>query len=208
MRSDYKRVVSWGCLRWLPAIPLIILLIFGSGSVALVQASPAPSDTLSQISADYQPWEFTVFKPVDIEIIEEIQRDQVLYPEVFEEPVQPLAAAGSFWDPIAAPILTSPTPTPTQIAVSTETVAPVSPTVSETLTATASPSASLSPSPTATFTPSGPPAPIPAGVPPANTYWFYEDTSPLSHMMYTTLASGSYSSGGTADLTPDLCTTC
>ena len=187
---EKKLLTSWEFLKWLPAIPLFVLLIFGSGSVALVQASPAPSDTRSKINADYQPWEFAVIKPVVEEIIEEIQRDQELYPEVFEEPVKPEVVPGSFWKP------EDPNPTPTQQAVATETPTSAIPTAAPTETPTAT--ASSSPSPTPTFTPSGPPVPVPPAVPPANTYWFYEDTSPLSHMMYATLASGSYSSGGSA----------
>ena len=188
-----KQLTSWGVLRWLPVFPVVVLLIFGSGSIALVQASPAPSDTRSQINADYQPWGFAVIRPVGPEIIEEIQNDQLLYPEVFEDPVQPIITAGSFWDP---PTPEESTPAPTQQVVATETPTSSIPTAVPTETPTGTASATSSQTPTST--PSGPPEPVPPAVPPANTYWFYEDTSPPSHMMYTTLASGSYSSGGTA----------
>ena len=142
--SKKTQIAPWDFLRWLLAIPLVVVLIFASGSVALVQASPAPSDTRSQIAADYQRWEFTVFKPIDPDIVEEIQKDQVLYPEVFEEPVQPVVSPGSFWDPPDSPVPAEPTPTPTLLAVSTETSTPVS-TVSTTPTATASPTPSPTP---------------------------------------------------------------
>ena len=132
-----KQLTSWGVLRWLPVFPVVVLLIFGSGSIALVQASPAPSDTRSQINADYQPWGFAVIRPVGPEIIEEIQNDQLLYPEVFEDPVQPIITAGSFWDP---PTPEESTPAPTQQVVATETPTSSIPTAvpTETPTGTAS----------------------------------------------------------------------
>jgi len=97
-------------LRWLLFVPLILLLVFGCGSLALIQTQPAFADTRSLIAADYQPWEFTVFKPVDDEIIEEILQDQVPYSETFEDPVQPVVAPGSIWDPTETPVPGEPKP--------------------------------------------------------------------------------------------------
>ncbi len=179
-------------LRWLPIIPLILLIIFGCGSFALIQPKPAYADTRSQIEADYEPWEFTVFKPIGEEIIEEIQKDQVLYPEVFEEPVQPIVAKGNFWDPTGTPPPNAPTPTPTAPTLAPTSTQSLTPTA-ETTTVTTTPS--HTPSSTPTPTPSGPPAPVPPIGPPANTYWFQRDTNPLPYMMYTTLPNGVYRNG-------------
>ncbi len=132
-------------LRWLVFIPLILLLIFGCGSLALIQPSPAHADTRSHIEADYQPWEYTVFKPIDEDIIEEIQEDQLLYPETFEEPVQPIVATGNFWDPTETPPPDAPTPTPTLQAEATETPASAVPTAAPSETPTATASATHSP---------------------------------------------------------------
>ena len=184
---------SGDLLRWLVFIPLILLLIFGCGSLALIQTAPASADTRSHIAADYQPWEFTVFKPIDEDIIEEIQQDQLLYPETFEEPVQPVVAPGSFWDPTETPTPGEPTPTPTTPTQAPTSTQSLTPTVLASATPTVTVTSSLTPS--ATPTPSGPPPPVPPAGPPANTYWFQRDTSPLSYMMYTTLPNGIYRSG-------------
>jgi len=58
-------------LRWLLLIPLILLLLFGCGTLGMFGLRPAQADTRSELNAYYRPWPFTVFKPVNIEIIEE-----------------------------------------------------------------------------------------------------------------------------------------
>ena len=188
-------------LGWLLVVPFILLLLFGCGSMALVGSRPAYADTRSMLSADYGPWPFAIFGPVDPDNIMEAVLDQQRYPETFVEPVLPTVIPGGFW----------PTPTPTPSPTPLLTVTPgLSPTLTLTLaltttaTATASPSPSLtvspsptpsdSPSPTftetATPTPSGPPPPVPPVAPPSNTYWFYDDAAPLAYMMYTASPSG------------------
>ena len=185
-------------LRWLIFVPLILLLIFGCGSLALIQTRPAQADTRSYMAADYQPWEITVFKPLDPRVVLEILRDQELFPETFGEPIQPKIIPGSFWDPTETPVPGAPTPSPTALTPLPTSTYTLTPTLFASATSTLTVTASHTPSSTPTSTPFGPPSPIPPGVPPANNYWFYDDTSPLSHMMYTTLANGNNRSGESA----------
>ncbi|MFV1858732.1 MAG: Calx-beta domain-containing protein, partial [Anaerolineales bacterium] len=190
-------------LRWLLLIPLILLLLFGCGTLGMFGLRPAQADTRSELNADYSPWPFTVFKPVNIEIIEEIQEDQILYPGTFAEPVEPTIIPADFWfTPTPTPTATTtgtpsatttPTPTPTGGTL-TPTPTGGTPTPTTTSTSSATPTESPTALPSATFTPSGPPSPIPPAIPPANTYWFYDDTLPATYMMYTTIPTGSYRS--------------
>ncbi|MFQ5922336.1 MAG: hypothetical protein ACE5M4_05785, partial [Anaerolineales bacterium] len=187
-------------LRWLLLIPLILLLLFGCGTLGMLGLSPAQADTRSELEADYSPWPFTVFKPVNIEIIEEIQEDAILYPGTFAEPVEPTIIPADFWNtatptPTLSPTTTG-TPSPTSTPTPTSTGG--TPTPTSTSTSSATPTESPTALPTATLTPSGPPSPIPPAIPPANTYWFYDDTSPASYMMYTTIPTGNYRSSGSA----------
>jgi len=189
-------------LRWLLLIPLILLLLFGCGTLGMFGLRPAQADTRSELNADYSPWPFTVFKPVNIEIIEEIQEDQILYPGTFAEPVQLTVRPDDFWftstpTPTPTPTVTG-TPPGTGTPTATPSPTPTSGTPTPTSTTTATPTESPTASPTATFTPSGPPSPIPPAIPPANNYWFYDDTLPATYMMYTTLPTGSYRSSGSA----------
>ncbi|MCH8093642.1 MAG: hypothetical protein IH953_03525, partial [Chloroflexi bacterium] len=187
-------------LRWLLLIPLILLLLFGCGTLGMFGLSSAQADTRSELEADYSLWSYTVFKPVNIEIIEEIQADAILYPATFSEPVAPIILPADFW------FTPAPTPTPTVTttgtpsATTTPSPTPTGGTLTPTPTSTSSatPTESSTASPTATFTPSGPPSPIPPAIPPANTYWFYDDTTPASYMMYTTIPTGNYRSSGSA----------
>ena len=87
-KTEEEQKSSSDLLRWLFFVPLILLLIFGCGSLALIQPGTVHADARSYMAADYQPWEFTVFKPLDPEIVLEILRDQELFPETFGEPVQ------------------------------------------------------------------------------------------------------------------------
>ena len=116
-------------LRWMLLIPLILLLLFGCGTLGMFGLRPAQADTRSELDADYSPWPFTVFKPVNIEIIEEIQEDQILYPGTFAEPVQLTVRPDDFW------FTSTPTPTPT-------------PTVTGTPPVTGTPTVTASPTPT------------------------------------------------------------
>ena len=189
-------------LRWLLLIPLILLLLFGCGTLGMFGLRPAQADTRSALDADYSPWPFTVFKPVNIEIIDEIQEDAILYPGTFAQPVLLTIVPDDFWFTATPTLTPTPTITGTPLETGTPTVTPsVTPTggtPTPTPTVTTTPTESPTASPTATFTPSGPPPPIPPAIPPANTYWFYDDTSPATYMMYTTLPTGNYRSSGSA----------
>ena len=103
-------------LRWLLLTPLVILLLFGCGTLGMFGLRPAQADTRSELETDYSPWPFTVFKPVSVEIIEEIQQDAIFYPGTFAEPVEPKIIPADFWF----------TPTPTPTPVPTPTAAPKS----------------------------------------------------------------------------------
>src|SRR3990172_469351 len=127
-------------IRWLLLIPLILLLLFGCGSMAMLGNRPAFADTRSVLSADYRPWPFTVFGSVDPGIIEEAVLDQQRYPDTFDEPVFPTIIPGDFWP--------TPTPTPSPTPVLTLSPCPTLP-PTLTLTASASPSPSLTPTPSA-----------------------------------------------------------
>ncbi|HLF80189.1 MAG TPA: hypothetical protein VI410_00340, partial [Anaerolineales bacterium] len=124
-------------MRWMLLIPIILLLLFGCGSMAMVGSRPAYADTRSMLSADYGPWPFTIFGPVDPDIVREAVHDQQRYPDTFVKPVLPTIIPGGFW----------PTPTPTPSPTPLFTVSPgPSPSLTMTLaltTATASPSPSL-----------------------------------------------------------------
>jgi hypothetical protein len=77
-------------LPWLAGVFCIITLIYGSSYLALLWLPPHPEvDMRSQLTADYSPWDFLVFQPVDPAIIEEIRQEQDL-------PEQ-LIIDGSFW---------------------------------------------------------------------------------------------------------------
>ena len=163
----------------------------------MIGLSPASADTRSYLEANYAPWDFEVIQPISEDIIEEILEDQELYGD-FDVPINPTINPAPFWN-TATP---TPTPSPTitgtlgPTATSTATSTAGTPTPSQTSSVT--PTASGTATPTSTFTPSGPPSPVPPAVPPANTYWFYDDISPLSHMMYTTLAIGGGRSSSSA----------
>ena len=92
-----------GLIPWLLVVPAILLLLFGCGSLAMVSPSPTYADTRSMLSADYGPWPFTIFGPVDPDIVREAVLDQQRYPDPFVGPVLPTIVPGGFW----------PTPTPT-----------------------------------------------------------------------------------------------
>ncbi|MGH2621592.1 MAG: hypothetical protein ACRDHG_13655, partial [Anaerolineales bacterium] len=178
-------------LRWLLLVPLIFLALFGCGWMATLGLPVASADTRSLLNADYSPWSFEVIRPVDPDIIEEIQQDQILYPSTFSEPVEPIIIPAPFW-PTATPTPT-PTPGPT-LTPSPSLTASATPTLgTPTASLTASPTftSTSTGTPTRTPTPAGPPSPIPPAVPPANTYWFYDDTAPVTYMMYSSPPNGS-----------------
>lgn len=71
-------------------VVIIFSLIYGSSYAALLWQPAAPKvDTKSVLAADYRPWSFLVFQPLDPAIIKEIQQEQKL-------PDQ-LVIPGSFW---------------------------------------------------------------------------------------------------------------
>ena len=120
--------------RWmLFLVPLALLVLFVGGSLAAKSPLPtAEADVRSQLQADYRPWPFAVIRPVDPEIVEEIQRDREQFPEAFETQEPIVVAGGAFW---ATPQPPADLPTETAIAVALNTPATSAPGgTSETLT--------------------------------------------------------------------------
>lgn len=71
LREDLR-----GFGRWSLIMPVVLLILFASGQMALMRPPVvAAGDTGSQMRADYSPWENTSFVPVIMEIISEIQAD-------------------------------------------------------------------------------------------------------------------------------------
>ncbi|HEY46284.1 MAG TPA: hypothetical protein G4O14_05825, partial [Anaerolineae bacterium] len=91
--------------RWLLIVPLILLLLFGCGSLALLETRAAEADTRSQMQADYSEWPFMVIQPINPEIVDEIKRDIERYEEPEEGEPEPVVIPGPFWN--------TPTPEPT-----------------------------------------------------------------------------------------------
>ncbi|MEJ2608134.1 MAG: hypothetical protein P8Z41_15905 [Anaerolineales bacterium] len=208
--------------QWLLLVPLILLLLFGCGTCGMMRGQTAHADTRSQMNADYSPWPFMVLHPVNPDIIEEIRRDAEYYPGPGSESGDPIVEPGDFWEtstPTSAATLAD-TPTATELASATTTstaTEPASATASSTITATSSPSStatatdtgtpessstpsstpSLTNTPTETSIP-WPPPPVPPPGPPPNTYWFYDDVTPFSYMMYSSIPNGNYRSGSSA----------
>jgi hypothetical protein len=97
--------------------------------------------------------------------------------------IEPYALTGGIH--ITPPPVPTSTPTPTSTETPTST-----PTATATPTATNTPTPSDTPTPTATATPTATPTAT-ATVGGGATYWFYDDTTPLQYMMYTSQPSGS-----------------
>src|SRR3990172_9176362 len=102
-------------IRWLLLIPLILLLLFGCGSMAMLGNRPAFADTRSVLSADYRPWPFTVFGSVDPRLIEETPLAHHPPPPV---PFPPSAPPSPTVSPTAS---ASPSPTATFTATASAT---------------------------------------------------------------------------------------
>jgi hypothetical protein len=133
-------------LPWLSGAIFIFALLYGSSYVALLWLPPYEGmDMKSQLVADYSPWTFLVFQPVDPAVIEEIKQERGL-------PAQMIIDGGS-WPtstltlPPTARHITTPTPQATFDNL------PISPTASQpTYTSTSVPT-SITPLPGSTVTP-------------------------------------------------------
>ena len=77
--------------QWLLIVPIVIILLFGCGSLGLFTTSKvAYADTSSSLDAEYGPWPFLAVRAVRPEIIEEIQLDQEDDPDadqIFRDPL-------------------------------------------------------------------------------------------------------------------------
>jgi len=96
--------------RWLISLILLFLTLLSCGQLALwINAPTVYANTRSQLKADYRPWTFTIIRPVDPAIIQEIQRD-----EGSEANGELVVVMESFW--------LTPTPDNSQSSAATATV--------------------------------------------------------------------------------------
>jgi hypothetical protein len=92
-------------LPWVVSVVIIFSLIYSSSYAALLwQPATTKVDTRSVLTADYRPWNFLAFQPLDPAIIKEIQQERKL-------PDQ-LVIPGSFWPTSTG--LSNPSPTAEQ----------------------------------------------------------------------------------------------
>ncbi len=167
-----RRELLRGLAGWLIIVPVVLLILFGCGQLALVGgASPTRTDTRSRLVAEYNAWEYVVIPAVNPDIIDEILRDDAR--EVTGTPAvstqEPVGTAIAFW-PTATPtprsvnpppsptatIADTPPPPPTDTAVPAPSDTPVPPTPTPPDTATFTPTSTPTrrPPPPPTFTPS------------------------------------------------------
>lgn len=144
-----------GFSRWLLVLPIVLVVLFACGQIAsLRQPVVAAADTRSKLSADYSPWGFASFAPVDIEIISQIRGDGGIG-------IANLVVPGIYW-PEPAPAQTEPTglpsratsvaelPTATSVATGNASAGTPTPTATSRAASPAYPTAS--PQATATYT--------------------------------------------------------
>ena len=95
-------------LPWLVFMIFISTLIYGSSYLSLFWLPPYEGmDMKSQLTADYGPWTFMVFQPVDPAIIEEIKQERGLPGQIVIDK-----------EPWSTPVLTAPSPLPANSAAS------------------------------------------------------------------------------------------
>ena len=145
---------------WLAVFLAITGLLFACGWLSMfLNPMPALADTGSRLVADYRPWPYVVFRPVDGAIVDEVARDEKK-PELAIV-IEPGVSSGWFW---WVPVPGGGSPTAT-LAASPSWTPKASPTASatrvpsatRTLTATATASLTRSPTPTPTQTASATP---------------------------------------------------
>jgi hypothetical protein len=161
---------------WLIIVPVVLLILFGCGQLALLRQPPVTyADTRSQLSADYHPWTPVVFAAVSTEIVSEILQDYG------QDPTDPqiIVTASPFWPtqvggtPIAfiptktatPTVLPTATHTPVPSDTSAPTPTPATPTATQTVTRLPTRLPTLAP-PTPTETATSVPPPMPTNVPP------------------------------------------
>lgn len=177
--AEEERQRRSGLLIWWLVLPILVLLLFfGVHQAALRSLAAVPiTETGSKLRADYGPWLFTRFFPVDETILETIQEEEGI------NSIIPVAAdddSGAFWtdagddDPIAVAQV-SPTPTSPPPATATPNPPTNTPKPPPPPTATKKPkkkptkTPTDTPLPTETFTP-GPPTDTFTPGPPTDTF--------------------------------------
>ena len=197
-------------LRWLLLAPIVFLILFGCGQVALGDfAYPADLDTRSKLQADYDAWPLMIIPAINPAIIEDIRRDENLNPTVVSGPFWPTpdrpAATLQPTLIVQRPTATPTRPEPTSTPGNTPTITPPSPRTSTpyptrtrwlTATPTVWPTATETPWPTVTSRP------------PQSTPHFYTNSyhaagdNPNSHTQRDTRHALNAVDHGTRPLTP------
>lgn len=138
--------------RWLALAAVLVLILFGSGQLALWLSMPTiHADTRSQLTADYRPWRREAIRPLDDAILDDIQRDEdatpgdvpivtaVFWPTATPSPTLPSSLINTLTPSPSLPQLTA---TPANPSTSTQT--PIAPGPSATLLRTATPTLATS----------------------------------------------------------------
>lgn len=194
---------------WLGTALVFYFLLLGIGQLSLFSTVSAAADTHSRLSADYNVWQDTHFAAINPNILKEIERDQALYPELFQNTPAALSIQpGSVWptdsQPAhaavqpptalpshpAAPSQTSfPASTASPVPTTTRTPAPVSvlpsatavvPTDVPTSRPTRTATSTATPLPTHTFTATTAATPLPT-----HTYTATATATPVPTMTFT-----------------------
>jgi hypothetical protein len=119
--------------RWFILVPVILLILFGCGQLALASVQPpAIEGPLTKMQADYLVWDFTEFQPVTAGILDEIRKDRSRY--AYGAPPAIVLVPGVVWptQQAAQQEATPLPPAPTEQIFSTPPATPVTqPTVTE-----------------------------------------------------------------------------
>jgi hypothetical protein len=169
------RTRRWRTLLFWLGFPLLIALTMQiCGRISLLGATAmVVEDTRAKIHADYSPWSFLSFLPVDPAILSEISKDTGRISAVLEQD----SSNQSFWgNPTSTPSATmagEPTSSPTP----SETPTAGDPSPTATLVGSASPTATVTTSPTATASPTATVTTSPTATPTTQGNQFFNFTS-------------------------------
>ncbi len=150
-------------LRWLSLIPVVLLFLTMCGHLALTKNDSPAADTRSLLRADYQPWPFIVFRPLNPAIIKEIMQDQGI-----ENSLKQPLVTGSIWlIPTPTKGKSAPLPTSTRAPEVTQDLIPTAPLLStNTAIPIANPTPTRTPLPTPTQTATLTRVPVPTATKP------------------------------------------
>ncbi|MEQ8676771.1 MAG: PKD domain-containing protein [Aggregatilineales bacterium] len=208
-------------LVFLPVLPLLCAFMICASQLGLWFARPVglPRDIAALSTADYSPWLYQQFAPINPDIMTEVARNQILgTPEdqllVFvattSQDATETAISGSPADVLTATstetlVTAISTETPTQSSTNTQTVTPT-PTITETssATATATPTSTTTYTPTVTpsqtVTASATPPSTNTLVPPTSTFTPVPVTAPQALFSYAISSTSAPATAGFTNL--------